>query len=71
MTTIEMRTKTEPRIPAKMIAGWPELFLSPVIGDVATGRVQFAPANLNMVSFSMLFHEAATDLRRREGTCSR
>ena len=39
-----MSTKTEPRIPAKMIAGWPELFLSPVIGAVGTGRVQFGPA---------------------------
>ena len=41
-----MSTKTEPRIPAKMIAGWPELFLSPgpIIGDVGTGRVQFVPA---------------------------
>ena len=64
-----MSTKTEPRIPAKMIAGWPELFLSPgpIIGDVGTGRVQFAPAifKLYLVPCS-----ASTNLRMREGTCS-
>ena len=43
ITTIEMITKTEPSIPAKMIAGWPEP-LRTGSGTGETGWVQFGPS---------------------------